>query len=435
VLDTWTTIPTGAFSNSKANLELSERNFFGLGHEFDLNYIKSFTTNTVNTFAYDSKYTISNIKNTFITTSVGSRTDLNNNTYKFIKFDRPFYSTFTHWAGGIYYNYSSFSELLPDANAVLALQNYKLKTYEFWGAHSFKLLNGESEFARSTHLVFAVGFTNAAYLVQPSITYDPIQFFSSYSHLLGSIGITSQKFYQDRYLFRFGTVEDIPYGKTFSVTGGVQTKNNVARAYFGSRFSYGDYFNFGYLQGNIEIGSYFSNGNSEQTTIKLEANFFTPLFSIGKWKFRQFVKPVLVLGNNRLNTLKDRLNLIDVNGIPGFNSSPLYGTNKFVATFQMQSYNPKNWYGFNMSPFLNISLGFLDDGSYTFLNNKMYSQIGLGVLVNNKYLVFNSFQFSLSYYPSLPIDGSTLIKSNAFQNSDIQFRDFQIGQPYAVPYQ
>jgi hypothetical protein len=230
-------------------------------------------------------------------------------------------------------------------------------------------------------------------------------------------------------------VEDIPYGKVFSITGGVQNKNNLNRAYFGSRFSYGAYSDFGYLSGNIEVGSFFNNGKTEQTTIKIEANYFTNLFSVGSWKFRQFVKPVLVIGNNRLNSPKDRLNLIDINGIPGFSSSPLVGTKKILTTFQTQSYNPKTWYGFNMSPFMNFTVGFLDNGNHEFFNNKMYSQIGIGVLINNNYLVFNSFQLSFSYYPSLPIDGSNIIKTNAFQNSDIDFNKYQIGQPYVVPYQ
>jgi hypothetical protein len=164
-------------------------------------------------------------------------------------------------------------------------------------------------------------------------------------------------------------------------------------------------------------------------------NYFTHLFPIGTWKFRQFIKPVLVLGTNRLNSTQDRLNLIDVNGIPGFNSAPLIGTKKFLTTFQTQSYNQKNWYGFNFSPFLNFTLGFLDKGDQIFFSNKMYSQIGVGVLINNNYLVFSSFQFSFSYYPSLPIDGSNIIKTNTFQNSNIEFHDFQIGQPYIVPYQ
>lgn len=432
VLDTWSLIPTGAFSSSKANLELTERNFFGLGHEVRLDYIRSFSPST---FAYDSRYSIQNIKNTFINAAVSSRTDLDNNTYKAVRFERPFYSTLTRWAGGFNYDYKSYSELLTDANLVASLQNYKIKTYEFWGAHSSKIFGGYSDFSRTTNLVTALGFTNTTYLKQPELAFDPIRYSNSSKVYLATIGISSQQFYQDKYLFRFGVIEDIPYGKVFSITGGVENKNNLNRAYFGSRFSYGDYFDFGYLSGNIECGSFVNNGKTEQTTIKFEVNYFTDLFAIGSWKFRQFVKPVLVLGNNRLNTPKDRLNLIDVNGIPGFSSSPLVGTKKFLTTFQTQSYNPKSWYGFNMSPFMNFTVGFLDNGNHKFFSNKMYSQIGVGVLINNDYLVFNSFQISFSYYPSLPIAGSNIIKTNTFQNSDIDFNNYQIGQPYVLPYQ
>ena len=435
VLDTWSGIPTGAFSSAKANLDLTERNFFGLGHELELNYIKSFNNSTLNTYGYESKYTVPNFKNTFINTSVSSKNDLNDNTYKTIKIDRPFYSTLTHWAGGMNYDYSVYTQPMADANAIMALQNFKIKNYTVWGAHAFNVFGNQSEFGRTTHLVFAVGYTNSNYLEKPDLAYDPVHYYNSSKSVLATIGISSQKYFQDKYLFRFGTIEDIPYGKVFSITGGIENKNNVNRAYFGGRFSYGDYFDFGYLQANIELGSYINNNKSEQSICKFEANYFTNLFPIGSWKFRQFIKPVLVLGTNRLNTLKDRLNLIDVNGIPGFNSSPLIGTKKFLTTFQTQSYNQKNWYGFNFSPFMNLTFGFLDQGDNTFFSNKMYSQIGVGVLINNNYLVFNSFQISFSYYPSLPIDGSNIIKTNAFQNSNIEYHDFQIGQPYVVPYQ
>lgn len=435
VLDTWSSIPTGAFSSAKANLDLTERNIFGLGHEFNFNYLKSFTDNTYNSFGYDTKYTIPNFKNSFIKTSTSFKNDLNNNTYKTARIDRPFYSTLTHWAGGMYYNYEAFSQILTDVNAVSTKQDFKIKTYDFWGAHAFTIFGNNSEFARGTHLIFSTGFTNSTYLERPDLSYDPNRFYNSSKTVLGTIGISSQRFYQDKYLFRFGIVEDVPYGKVFSLTGGFQNKNNRTRSYFGGRFSYGDYFDFGYLQGNIECGSFFYGNKTEQTTIKIEANYFTNLFPIGSWKFRQFIKPVLVVGANRLNTPKDRLNLIDVNGIPGFNSSPLVGTKKLLTTFQTQSYNQKSWYGFNFSPFMNFTVGFLDDGDYKFFSNKMYSQIGIGVLVNNNYLVFSSFQLSFSYYPSLPIDGSNIIKTNAFQNSNIEFHDFQIGQPYVLPYQ
>ncbi|RAR70806.1 BamA/TamA family outer membrane protein [Flavobacterium aciduliphilum] len=435
VLDTWSGIVTGATSSSKANLDFTERNIFGLGHELDFNYLKSFTNNTAKPLGYDTKYTVPNFKNTYIRTTLAAKNDLNDNTYRSVRIDRPFYSTLTHWAGGFYYNYNAYSQNVIAVDETAVLQNFKTKTYEGWGAHAFNIFGTRSEFAIGSHLIFAMGYSNTSYLNRPDVTLDPISYFASSKTALATLGISSQRYYQDTYLFRFGTVEDIPYGKVLSITGGVENKNNTNRPYLGSRFSYGSYFTFGYLQGNVEYGTFFNHGKREQTTLKIEANYFTDLIPLGSWHFRQFIKPVLVLGSNRLDTSKDRLTLVDVNGIPGFNSAPLIGTKKFLTTFQTQMYNQKNWYGFNFSPFFNVTLGFLDEGNNVFFGNKMYSQIGVGMLVNNSYLVFSSFQLSFSYYPSLPIDGSNIIKTNAFQNSNIEFHDFQIGQPYVVPYQ
>ncbi len=40
VLDSWTLIPSGSISGSKGNFEITERNFFGLGHEIQNNFTK-----------------------------------------------------------------------------------------------------------------------------------------------------------------------------------------------------------------------------------------------------------------------------------------------------------------------------------------------------------------------------------------------------------
>lgn len=432
VLDTWSLIPTGAYTSTRANLDITERNLLGLGHQLEFDSKKRFTDNTN---GYMAKYSINNFKNSFVNTSFSSETDFDKNTTKSISIDRPFYSIFARWAGGINYTYNNYFELIPNKESIVVINRFKKKTYNFWIGHSYKIFSGQSEFARTTNFTVTSSFNNSTYLEKTTSEFDQIGYYKSQKVYLGTIGISSQNYYQDKYLFRFGTIEDIPYGKVFSVTGGLQNREGFKRAYFGTRFSYGEYFKLGYFQGNFECGSFFNNGNTEQSTIKFEINYFTNLFSIGRWKFRQFLKPVIVLGNNRLDTSKDRLTLVDINGIPGFNSAPLSGTEKFLMTFQTQSYNPKNLYGFNLSPFINCTLGFLGDGGKKVFNNKMYSQIGVGVLISNNYLVFNSFQFSFSYYPSLPNDGTNILKTNSFQNSDIQYRDFQIAQPYIVPYQ
>ena len=61
--------------------------------------------------------------------------------------------------------------------------------------------------------------------------------------------------------------------------------------------------------------------------------------------------------------------------------------------------------------------------------------IGLGVLIKNVRFVFNTFHFSISYYPEIPGRGYDIIKTNSFSTTDFGFRDFEIGKPMPVMYQ
>lgn len=159
------------------------------------------------------------------------------------------------------------------------------------------------------------------------------------------------------------------------------------------------------------------------------------MLRFGNWKLRQFIKPSVVVGSNRNYNIKDRLNLDDANGIPGFSSNEkLFGTKKLLVSFQTQSYAPGNFHGFHFSPFFNFTIGSLGDETNKTFDTKFYSSFGVGVLINNDYLVFSSFQLSFSFYPTMPENGSNIIKTNSFKNDDFNLPDYQIGQPIIVPY-
>ena len=42
-------------------------------------------------------------------------------------------------------------------------------------------------------------------------------------------------------------------------------------------------------------------------------------------------------------------------------------------------------------------------------SSKVYSKFSIGALINNDFLVFNSFQISFSYYPTIPFEGDNII--------------------------
>lgn len=431
VLDSWSIIPTGAISGSKGNFDLIERNFFGLGHEIENNFTKKFDDGKR---AYEGHYTINNIRDTYISATFSYQNDLNNNIVRSAKAERLFFSPLTRLAGGAYFENRFYVDSLPNAAGVFAIQNFKLQKQQYWFGYSFKIFRGKNEDFRTTNLITSIGYKNIAYLNNPSPAYDLTGFFTSEKIYLATIGINTRKFAEDKYLFNFGIIEDVPYGQVYSLTGGFQDKNNKRRPYFGGRFAYGNFFPFGYLGTNLELGSFFENGISQETTLRIEANYFTNLLSIGEWRIRQFIKPTLIIGNNRAPIIKDRVTLSEQSEISGFGNPLINGTKKLLIAFQTQTYVPGNWHGFHFSPFVNATFGLLGKENDKLFNDKLYSVFSLGVLLNNDYLVFNSFQISFSYYPSIPFQGTNVFKTNSFKNSDLSLPDFQIGEPTIVPF-
>ena len=66
----------------------------------------------------------------------------------------------------------------------------------------------------------------------------------------------------------------------------------------------------------------------------------------------------------------------------------------------------------------------LGDAATGYKDSKVFSQIGLGILIKNDYLVINTFQLSISFYPSIPGVGQGVFKMNSFKTNDFGFGDF-----------
>jgi hypothetical protein len=432
VLDSWSLIPDIAGSNSKADFDLTERNFLGLGHQFENTYQRKFNTGED---AYSTRYTTPNILNTYIKTSIAYQIDLEHNYSKSINIERPFFSPFTRWAAGVYFDQQFRSDTLQNAINVYARQFFKYDSQDYWAGHSIQIFKGNTENDRTTNLINTFRYLNVNYTESPEAGYDSIHFYADEKFYLAGIGLSSRQFVEDKYIFNNGVIEDVPVGRSFGITGGWQEKNNVGRPYIGARVSLGKFYKWGYLSSNFEYGTFFSHSISEQSAFSAQANYFTNLMESGKWKFRQFVKSRFVLGNNRLPSRGDQLTINDRNGIPGFNPVEFYGTRKFIMTFQSQAYSPWNLGGFRMNPYLSYSIGLLGDSKTGFSKSRLYSQIGAGFIITNDYLVFSSFQLSIAYYPNIPGNGDNIFKTNAFNTEDFGFQDFEVSKPRTVDYQ
>jgi hypothetical protein len=127
-------------------------------------------------------------------------------------------------------------------------------------------------------------------------------------------------------------------------------------------------------------------------------------------------------------------NLTFSEGMRGFENLEYSATRMMVLTLQTQSYPPWNLLGFHFGPYLFTSMGMLGDVSSGFNKSRLYSLLGLGVLIKNNYLTFNTFQISVTFYPFVPGNGYNIFKTNAYKTSDYSFRNFEVSKPGIIDY-
>lgn len=429
VLDSWTLIPTGSISTSENSIKLTERNILGFGHLISGNIKNRHDTKEKATYA---RYAVNNILNTYIGLDLNYAQEFNNDSKRSIVVNRPFYTVFSKNAGGFTYENRLKTEQFPVLDSI-SLQKVSFDFQEYWYGRAFKINSKSNSERYFTNMIVALNYNQKNFKRLPEASLDPSNYFANEKNWIGLIGISRQKFFQDKFIFNYNITEDIPYGENIALIIGRQEKNSNSRMYTGVSISYGKKFSIGYASGFAEWGSFYDAGYTEQTTFKLGFNYFSPLITWGNWHFRQFIKPSYICGNNRVASFKDRITLLEEDGLSGFNNR-LNGTQKWLLSFQTQSYIPGSWYGFRFSPYFNMTLGSLANEKELF-TSKVYSKFSLGALINNDFLVFNSFQISFSYYPTIPFEGDNVLKFNSFENNNLSLYDFQLSKPAYIQYE
>jgi hypothetical protein len=429
VLDYWSIIPGIAASTTRLKLKLSDKNLAGLGHRFS----NSYTWNHADgNHAFETSYYIPNFQNTYINTELNYNQDEENDYVTGINIERPFFSALTRWAGGMNLSMQLKSDSIYENDTSHILSQTRFTIQDHWAAEAWQLNKGKSEDDRTTNLILSARFFRLKYLDKIIELADAPYKHEDESFFLVGFGLSTRKYIQDNYIFNFGKTEDVPIGRSYGIVGGYKINKNRL-FYLGINYSYGNYYPWGYLRANIEYGTLFNSSVNQQGVIKSELNYSTKLLEIGDWNFRQFVKTSLTFGINRLHN--ENLSINDGFGISGFNSAGISGTHRFLFTLQTQSYTPGNILGFQFGPYLLLSFGMLGNETTGFRSSRVYSQIGIGTLIKNKFLVISTFQLSFSFYPMIPGDGNNIFKINSFKSNDFDFLDFDIGKPGMVLFQ
>lgn len=416
-IDRWSITADIAATSSALKIRLTDRNIGGFGHTFRNRFLFDESGLT----GYSLRYNINRIGKSYMSAAmVYEEPDETSYRHGFTLL-RPFYSPKIKWSYGLALFKNKNGESVFIGDTLYTVSKVSSTGYDLYISHSIELLHRGASFAKNaqfTNLILSIRdmFNNKKSFGAEAI--DSLDLYHQSHYFLGMAALSTINFEQENFIFRFGEIEDIPLGKFIGIIGGVDPYRNSK--YTGIRAGFSAYTNLHYFSAIGNWGKLFEANGNQQTAFDLNLTFFSPLLVAGDWKIRQFIRSNYTTGVN-LPANKFLL-LSSEPGLERVNNGPLIGYNKLTVSLQTQAYAPWQFIGFRFAPVVFLNGGLIATNRPELFNSKLYTSLGIGMILRNDYLINSSFQISISVFPNL-------FRSNDwYRFNDIQTRDFILPQ-------
>ena len=424
-------------SATEAIVTAGDRNFLGLGHQFDNRY--QYGRDLPQTWGYEGTY------------QVPFRDFVYARGYYFNEFEshsggvsvqRDFYSPSARWAGALSSDAINLRIVLPrDAPPQEGQEpNFQFRSYtsqSLWVGRALRLRSYDLGYENPGRLIIAGSVRHEDHTTNPTNTPDD----RTRTTVLGTVGYSVRRYYKDKYLFGFGRTEDVPAGTLLSFTAGYENNAVGPRHYFDARIATAGYsVHQGYLYGSVDFGTFkrISDGGWEQGLLSGQVLYFTRRYRVGNYQVRSLVNTRVTAGFNRYPAEVLLSGLGGVGGaVRGFQpQGQVLPTSRFVASYEGTVYTPLSLLGFRMAILGFADMAFINQrvgGGSPFGAEAPYTGFGIGFRFRNELTVLRTFQILLGFYPrgQLTPNGLRLFETS---RDSYQFNDFSFGQPSVVRY-
>jgi|WetSurMetagenome_2_1015567.scaffolds.fasta_scaffold67607_2 hypothetical protein len=403
------------------NVTMFDKNFLGLGHELDINF--PFDYKDYPMPGIGASYSIKNIFHSFSNLTLEMNDGIGT-TKAGITLLKPFVSSETKysWSANLSRVYTTeYLGVKLDTSLRYTFQDY-------WIARSF-MLDKKSV----TRFIVTMRHINNNVFHRPVITSNSYYPWQKYKLFIGSMAVSSQKFYNTSLIYSYGRTEDIPYGYLLQADGGIEFNEFKRRTYAGFEAAYGNLFNrFGYLYLATGVSTFYYKSSTEQGLFQAKLEYFSPLIRIGEYKMRSFINIYFIHGFNR-NT-DEFLYFNSSSLVRGFINDSIRGDKRLIISYEPVLFSPNTRYGFRFAFFSFFDTGVMYHNASTIGKNvvEVYS-FGLGVRIRNDQLLFNTIQIRLGFYPVLPeYTRARWVDINSIGR--LKPPDFDPGPPVVFPY-
>jgi hypothetical protein len=425
VKDNWSLYPEIHVLNiDRWRLKVTEKNFLGFGHEF-FNELRYNSRNT-REFGYRGLYRVRNIGHSFITadfTFAESEEYLNRG----VRIYRNYVVPEIELAGGmeISLNGHNVVRILPDT---IVDFDVKYQYQDVWASHAYPVGSVE----KRKRLVTGGRFIRYSFLDQPEVRSDSnYNYFDREQYLL-NIGFSKRTYEKSSLIYGFGRTEDIPLGYLLSFSAGKEYNQFYDRWYAQFDYSIGGYLGkIGYFRPSLSLGGFLKNKNIEQGIFKGQLSYFSYLYYLKRFAFRQFFYLNYTHGFNRFGT--EFIDINNANGIRGFRSIELLGTKKMIFRSETLSFTPFYLIGFRMAIFGFVDIAAIQQEDGKLWDAKFYQGYGLGIRFRNENLAFKSISIRLGYYPNAPADAD-LYNMQFGGETILRYQDFAVSPPSVIDF-
>lgn len=422
VQDRWSIEGGLSGDQSSAQAQVTESNMLGLGQLIEQGFDHDLSRTSP---VWTGQHRVYTYGESFVSSAARYRASQERDEAA-LSFSRPFFSPLTRWAGGVS---SSKTWYKPNADPLLIFDRpgvLNTTSFDAWTGLSLRSARDSSDATRSTHYVLSTRYNWTDHQV-PALIADTLIYTDS-RLALASFQISVRQYATERYLYRFGSTEDVAEGLLLNATTGARwERDGVLRPYTGVSATRARYTDQGrYYLASLGIGTFWRNGAFFDARAVATLSGFSELFSVGRWKVRQFAqctyaKAIAPESQGLLQLAGDQLVRMDPYG--------WYGDQKLFLRTETVAYAPYNVLGFRFAPVLVMAIGTLGD-EHTPLDRTIYRPaIGLGLLVRNERLLSSTFRISFAIYPGLPPELGDFFRYNAVGSLNVRSPDLAPGAP------
>lgn len=425
VQDVWSIRPGFSYNTSKDRgyFYIRDINFLGLGGEIygeikkDERYEKG--------WEWEASYANSGFYKDYLTAYLYRDVELESRSKGFGG-NRDFLSPLLSWIGGANFHWKEENVRFIQNGRFSEKQKIEYNQQDFWLGYSVS--RREFKQAKDQAVLFAGRVTRTKFTQQ--VIADTANYLQDDYLYLGSIGYSNRKYIKRKYVYSFGSTEDVPVGRLSTVNFGFQNREEADRAYLGFKTDYA-YYNktFGYLSYGLRVGAFRKINRWENGILDVNLFYFSKLLNYKYIKSRHFLSTRFSYSHNPF-LASQLLDINNQNGLRGVDDDDLNGNKRWTLNYEANLHIPITFFGFRFALIGFADFALIAPESKRLSDSKVYQGYGIGIKIKNEHLVFDAIQLNFGIYPNFQEDYQFFVQDDAH----FSFYKFRVFRPNILTF-